>query len=149
MFNAPRTMCGMNRQSKGAERVRGTGAAVVLAWVFVLVSLVACCSPQSVRAHTPPDFAPSSALATLTDLTVVRVVVADSPRDRGVGDSCHGTSGHSAPAVPSARPGPAAVPSAAVVLLPARPATCGPSIRGPSNDAVDDTDPVRLQVQRT
>ncbi|GAA2971362.1 hypothetical protein JCM13580A_08460 [Streptomyces drozdowiczii] len=94
----------MNRQSEGAGRVRGTGAAVVLAWVFVLVSLVACCSPQSVRAHTPPEFAPSSALATLTDLTVVRVVVADSPSDRGVGDSCHGTSDHSAPVVLSARP---------------------------------------------
>ncbi|NED10225.1 hypothetical protein [Streptomyces sp. SID9124] len=139
----------MNRQSEGAERVRGTGAAAVLAWVFVLVSLVACCSPQSVRAHTSPEFAPASALATPADLAVVRVVVADSPRDRGVGDSCHGAPDHSAPVVLPAQSGPAAVPSAAVSFLPARPLTCGASIRGPSNDAADDVDPVRLQVQRT
>ncbi|WP_405900896.1 hypothetical protein OG242_28625 [Streptomyces sp. NBC_00727] len=139
----------MNRQSEGAERLRGTGAAAVLAWVFVLVSLVACCSPHSVRPHTSPEFAPASALATLTDLTVVRVVVADSPGDRGVGDSCHDTSERSASAVLPGQPGPASVPSAAVALLPARPLTGGASVRGPSNDAVDDVDPVRLQVQRT
>ncbi|MEU2246533.1 hypothetical protein [Streptomyces sp. NPDC019224] len=139
----------MNRLSEGAERVRGTGVPVVLAWVFVLVALVACCSPQSVRPHSSPEFAPAPALATLTDLTVVRVVVADAPRDRGVGDSCHGTSEHSAPVVLPGQPAPAAVPSAAVALLPARPLTGGASIRGPSNDAADEADPLRLQVQRT
>jgi len=142
-------MCGMNRQSEDPGRVRGTGAAAVLAWMFVLVSLVACCSPQSVRPHSSPEFAPASALATLTDLTVVRVVVADSPGDRGVGDSCHDASDHSAPVVLPGRIGPAAVPSAAVALLPARPLTSGASIRGPADDAVDDVDSVRLQVQRT
>ncbi|MFD5785649.1 hypothetical protein ACFWH1_03300 [Streptomyces sp. NPDC127037] len=138
----------MNRLSEGAGRVRGTGASLVLTWVFVLVALVVCCSPQSVRPHSSPEFAPASALATLTDLTVVRVVVAGAPGDRGVGDSCHDASEHSAPVVLPGRPGPAAVPTAAVALLPARPLTCGASIRGPSNDAVGEVDPLRLQVQR-
>lgn len=142
-------MCGMNRVSKGAERLRGTGAPVVLAWLFVLVALVSCCAPQSGRPHSSPEYAPASALATLTDLTVVRVVVADSPGDRGVGDSCHDAPEHSAPVVLPAQPGPAAVPSAAVALLPHRPLTGGGSIRGPSNDAVGEVDPLRLQVQRT
>ncbi|TRV78854.1 hypothetical protein FKN01_11750 [Streptomyces sp. 130] len=139
----------MNRVSEGAERLRGTGAPVALAWLFVLVTLVSCCATQPVRPHPSPEFAPASALATQTDLTVVRVVTADAPGDRGVGDSCHDASQHSAPVVLPAQPGPAAVPSTAVALLPHRPLTGGESIRGPSNDAVGEVDPLRLQVQRT
>ncbi|THA67108.1 hypothetical protein E6P78_15815 [Streptomyces sp. A0958] len=139
----------MKRLSEGADRLRGTGAPMALTWVFVLVALVSCCSPLSPREHSSsPGFAPASALAPWTDLTAVRTVVADAPGDRGVGDSCHGTSQHSTPMVLPGQPAPAAIPSAAVAVLPARPLTGGACIRGPSNDAVGDVDRLRLQVQR-
>ncbi|MEU3225702.1 hypothetical protein ABZ695_21410 [Streptomyces sp. NPDC006976] len=148
-------MCRVNRLSEGADRLRGTGAPMVLAWVLILVALVSCCSSPPSGEHASShgfapasEFAPPSALAPWTDLTAVRTVVADAPRHRGTGDSCHGTSEGSAPVVLSGQPAPAAVPSAAVAVLPARPLTGGTRIRGPSNDAVGDVDRLRLQVQR-
>lgn len=141
-------MCGMNRLSVGREGLRGTGAPAVLAWLFVLVALAGCCSPQSGGHHAVPRHTAAPAATTPADPSAVRVVVADSPGGRGVGDSCQGTSEHSAPVVLPGQPAPAGVPSTAVTTLPAQPLTGGRAIRGPSNDAVGEVDPLRLQVQR-
>lgn len=143
-------MCRVTRVSEGADRLRGAGVPVVLACVFVLVALVSCCSPQAPREDPSSRlFAPASALAPWPDLTAAaRPVVVDAPRDRGAGDSCHGTSEHSTPTVLPGQPAPAAIPSAAVAVLPARLRTGGAGIRGPSNDAVGGVDRLRLQVQR-
>ncbi|PZT78156.1 MULTISPECIES: hypothetical protein [unclassified Streptomyces] len=137
----------MSRLSAGAKGLRGTGAPAALAWLFILVALAACCSPQSGRHHPGPEPRVWSAAAP-ADFSGVRAVVADSPGGRGVGDSCRGTSEHTAPVLLPGQPAPAGVPSAAVATLPAQPLTGGRSIRGPSNDAVGEVDPLRLQVQR-
>lgn len=141
----------MNWLSERTDRRRSVRASAVLGWVFVLVALVLCCWPASGSSASAHDDRPASAAAPRITLAVqvsaVRVVVADAPGKRGTGSSCHGVSEHSTPVVLPGQPAPAALPSAAAPLA-AAPLTGAAAIRGPSNDAVDDVDHLRLQVQR-
>ncbi|MFJ6433651.1 hypothetical protein [Streptomyces sp. NPDC091416] len=140
----------MNWLSERTDRRRSTRASVVLGWVVVLIALASCCWPTpgaSAAAHDglAPAFAPGITLA--VQMPAERVVVADAPRDRGAGSSCHGASEHSAAVMVPGQPAPAALPTVAVPL-PAAPLTGAAAIRGPSNEAVGAVDRLLLQVQR-
>lgn len=140
----------MNWLSERTERRRSARASVVLGWAFVLIALASCCWPtpgSSAAAHDSHASAVAPGITLAVHVPAARVVVADAPRDRGAGSSCHGDSEHSDPVVVPGQPAPAALPSAAPPL-PAAPLTGAVSIRGPSNDAVGDVDRLRLQVQR-
>ncbi|MDP5316589.1 hypothetical protein [Streptomyces poriferorum] len=140
----------MNWLSERTERRRSARASVVLGWAFLLIALASCCWPtpgSSAAAHDGPASAAPSGITLAVQVPAARVVVADAPRDRGAGSSCHGDSEHSDPVVVPGQPAPAALPSAAPPLHPA-PLTGAAAIRGPSNDAVGDVDRLRLQVQR-
>ncbi|MFI6963061.1 hypothetical protein [Streptomyces sp. NPDC050255] len=140
----------MNWLSERTDRRRSARASVVLGWVFVLIALASCCWPTPGSSAAAHDGHASSAVSGITlavHVPAARVVVADAPRDRGAGSSCHGDSEHSDPVVVPGQPAPAALPSPAPPLPPA-PLTGATAIRGPSNDAVDDVDRLRLQVQR-
>ncbi|TWG06985.1 hypothetical protein FHX80_115486 [Streptomyces brevispora] len=157
-------MSGMNRLSERTDRMRGARASVVLGWMLVLLAMVSCCSLASAKsadahhgaaslgtswAFTPDisrSFAPGASRS-FTPVSAARTVVADAPGDRGIGSSCHVASEHATPVVLPAPPAPAALPSAPVVI-PVGSLTGATGIRGPSNDAVDDVDHLRLQVQR-
>lgn len=136
--------------SERTDRRRSARASVVLGWVFALVALASCCWPasgSSASAHDRPASAAAPRITLAVEAPAGRVVVADAPGKRGMGSSCHGASEHSAPVVLPGQPAPAALPSAAAPLTPA-PLTGAATVRGPSNDAVDDVDRLRLQVQR-
>ncbi|MFD7529922.1 MULTISPECIES: hypothetical protein [unclassified Streptomyces] len=138
----------MNRPSERTHRrVRGIRASAVLGWLFVLLAMVSCCSITAPAAHGSNDHTAVARTITPTHQALARIVVADSPEDRGVGSSCHGTSEHSAPVVLPGQSAPVALPGGTVVV-PVAPLTGAAAIRGPSNDAVREVDHLRLQVQR-
>ncbi|MFD8742005.1 hypothetical protein [Streptomyces sp. NPDC059616] len=138
----------MNRLSERTHRrVRGIRASAVLGWLFVLLAMVSCCSITVPAAHGSGDHTAVARTFTPTHQALARIVVADSPEDRGVGSSCHGTSEHSTPVVLPGQSAPVALPGGTVVV-PVAPLTGAASIRGPSNDAVREVDHLRLQVQR-
>lgn len=120
---------------------------VVLGWAFVLVVLASCCWPASGSSASAHESPASGTAPRITLAVAAPAVVADAPGKRGTGSSCHGASEHSAPVVLPVQPAPAALPSAAAPLPPA-PLTGAVAIRGPSDEAVDDVDHLRLQVQR-
>ncbi|MCX4863098.1 hypothetical protein OHU11_08295 [Streptomyces sp. NBC_00257] len=138
----------MNRLSERTHRrVRGIRASAVLGWLFVLLAMVSCCSITAPAAHGSDDHTDVARTITPTHQALARIVVADSPEDRGVGSSCHGTSEHSTPVVLPGQSAPVALPGGTVVV-PVAPLTGAAAIRGPSNDAVREVDHLRLQVQR-
>ncbi|MEV6162840.1 hypothetical protein AB0L71_13100 [Streptomyces sp. NPDC052052] len=151
----------MNRLSEGTPRRWPSAHAAVSGWLFVLLTLVACCSltPSAPSEHRTTADAVSvsqhSAAHTLAAVPAVaaehpvtdRTVVADAPDDRGAGSSCHGATEHAAPVVQPGQAAPVALPGTAVTS-PVAPLSGGAAIRGPSNDAAQDVDHLRLQVQR-
>ncbi|MEU9319318.1 hypothetical protein [Streptomyces sp. NPDC048295] len=134
---------------KARRRTQGTCASAVFGWLFVLVAMVSCCSITAPAAHAASGDRPATVARTITPTqqALARIVVADSPEDRGMGSSCHGTSEHSTPVVLPGQGAPAALPGT-TVTVPVAPLTGAAAIRGPSNDAVREVDHLRLQVQR-
>ncbi|MET9661639.1 hypothetical protein [Streptomyces sp. NPDC006510] len=130
------------------RRRQGTCASAVLGWLFVLLAMVSCCSITAPAAHDSSAH-PATIVRgmTPTDQVFARIVVADSPEDRGAGSSCHGPSEHATPVVLPGQSAPVALPGA-TITAPVAPLTGAAAIRGPSNDAVREVDHLRLQVQR-
>ncbi|MER5615575.1 hypothetical protein [Streptomyces sp. NPDC002215] len=139
-------MTGLSEATR--RRTQGTCASAVFGWLFVLFAMVSCCSITAPAAHAS-DIKPAAVARTITPThqALARIVVADSPEDRGMGSSCHGSSEHSTPVVLPGQSAPAALPGA-TVTVPVAPLTGAAAIRGPSNDAVREVDHLRLQVQR-
>lgn len=143
-------MSGMNRLSGRTVRVHGARVPVLLGWLLVLLSVASCCAFTSARSDGPHHgTVPLSAFRSFTPVAAVeaRIVVADAPRDRGTGSSCHVAPDDATPVLLPAPPAPAALPSAPAVL-PAGSLVGAAGIRGPSNNAVGDVDHLVLQVQR-
>ncbi|MFJ7946920.1 hypothetical protein ACIQ6K_25195 [Streptomyces sp. NPDC096354] len=130
----------------------------VLGWLFALVAVVSCCSltetgaaahhvmTTTMTATAAPT--PVTAPGATPPPTARIVVVAEAPRGRGAGSSCHGTSEHATPVVLSPHAAPVALPTSTVGAPEGR-LTGAAGIRGPSNDAAGAVDRLRLQVQRT
>lgn len=139
-------MTGLSEATR--RRTQGTCASAVFGWLFVLFAMVSCCSITAPAAHAS-DIEPAAVARTITPThqALARIVVADSPEDRGMGSSCHGSSEHSTPVVLPGQSAPAALPGT-TVTAPVAPLTGAAAIRGPSNDAVREVDHLRLQVQR-
>ncbi|MET8328812.1 hypothetical protein [Streptomyces sp. NPDC005181] len=145
----------MTRLSERTGARRGDArVSTVLVWLFALLAAVSCCSLAEPGAATHRTMTATAAPAAVTapgatpPPTARIVVVAEAAGGRGAGSSCHDVSEHATPVVLPAQAAPVALP-ASTVTAPEGRLTGATGIRGPSNDAVDAVDRLRLQVQRT
>uniref|UniRef100_A0AAU3GQD4 Secreted protein n=1 Tax=Streptomyces sp. NBC_01401 TaxID=2903854 RepID=A0AAU3GQD4_9ACTN len=131
-------------------RRSGNGLLVAPVWALLLVAAFFCWSPAATAApHATPSMTATTADTAFTPVppATASVVVVDSPDERGVGTSCHGTVDHSTAVVLPGHPAPVSLPCPSVALRTA-PLTGASVIRGPSNDGVGAVDQLLLQVQR-
>ncbi|WP_406144173.1 hypothetical protein [Streptomyces sp. NBC_01012] len=132
------------------RRRSGNAPLVAPVWALLLVAAFFCWSPAATAAPHGAPSTPAAAGATAftpAPVATVSVVVVDSPGERGMGTSCHGTADHSTAVVLPGHPAPASLPCPSVALRTA-PLTGASVIRGPSNDSVGAVDQLLLQVQR-
>lgn len=117
----------------------------------LLLAVVLCCPPGASASTDGPSAAANPGVPAVSPARTPAhpaenfEVRAYAPA--GLGSSCHGSFGHTAAALLPALSAPAALPHPDGVS-PAAPRPGAASIRGPSHDAVQAVDRLRLQVQR-